>query len=210
MVTFAPGETSKTINVVVFGDNTVEDNEDFKVVLEFAIGAEIDDVEGVGMILNDDSEGGGGGGNGKGRGKPKAPREIEARDPVWWFEADGYADAQEQVQQWEFYRYFDAEIHHDEHTLDAPAPADVVLNSLFNRESVSVSLSDSLNSDSDNTNQQQHVSGRLSSRYGTSSQVMRVSTISSQQNQSDESLEKFVAETLDSVFADLDIDDLRA
>ena len=53
-LTFAPGETSKTIVVFVNGDATPEPNETFTVKLTNASGASIADSQGVGTILNDD------------------------------------------------------------------------------------------------------------------------------------------------------------
>ena len=60
---FAPGETSKTIEIVVKGDTRKEQNERFYVNLSGASGGTISDSQGAGTILNDDS---GGKGNGKG------------------------------------------------------------------------------------------------------------------------------------------------
>jgi hypothetical protein len=53
-ITFAPGETSKTITVVVNGDRKREANETFFVSLSGAFGALILDGQGLGTILNDD------------------------------------------------------------------------------------------------------------------------------------------------------------
>jgi CSLREA domain-containing protein len=53
-LTFAPGETSKTISVVVNGDTVVEPDETFFVQLTGATNATITDSEGVGTIVNDD------------------------------------------------------------------------------------------------------------------------------------------------------------
>lgn len=53
-VTFAPGEVTKTINVQVRGDFTVEPNETFFVNLSAAVNASIGDVQGLGIIENDD------------------------------------------------------------------------------------------------------------------------------------------------------------
>jgi hypothetical protein len=53
-LTFAPGETTKTITVLVNGDTVVEGNESFSVNLSGASGAKVADAQGVGTILNDD------------------------------------------------------------------------------------------------------------------------------------------------------------
>lgn len=52
-LTFAPGETSKTISIMVYGDRKKEANETFFLNLS-AYGATIADGQGVGTILNDD------------------------------------------------------------------------------------------------------------------------------------------------------------
>ena len=54
-LTFAPGETSKTITVTVYGDTTFESNETFFVNLSSATNASITDNQGAGTINNDDS-----------------------------------------------------------------------------------------------------------------------------------------------------------
>lgn len=54
-VTFAAGETSKTISIVIDGDTTVEGNETFFVNLSNASNATIGTSQGVGTILNDDA-----------------------------------------------------------------------------------------------------------------------------------------------------------
>lgn len=56
-LTFAPGETTKLITVVVTGDTTVEPNETFTVNLSGATNATITDNSGLGTINNDDSPG---------------------------------------------------------------------------------------------------------------------------------------------------------
>jgi len=64
-LTFAAGETSKTVAITVNGDTTVEPNETFTVGLSAASGATIAKASGAGTITNDDSApppGGGGGG----------------------------------------------------------------------------------------------------------------------------------------------------
>ncbi|MDY3557349.1 autotransporter-associated beta strand repeat-containing protein, partial [Gemmata sp. JC717] len=53
-LTFAPGETSKTITVAVTGDTTVEPDETFTVVLSGASNATIATGTGTGTITNDD------------------------------------------------------------------------------------------------------------------------------------------------------------
>lgn len=54
-LTFAPGETSKTISVLVNGDKLVESNEQFYVNLAGASNANIATSQGTGTILNDDA-----------------------------------------------------------------------------------------------------------------------------------------------------------
>lgn len=54
VVTFAPGEVSKTVAVQVQGDTNVEPNETFTVVLSGASNATISDSTGIGTIVNDD------------------------------------------------------------------------------------------------------------------------------------------------------------
>lgn len=53
-LTFAPGETSKTITIAVKGDKKREADESFFVNLSRAVGADVDDSQGEGLILNDD------------------------------------------------------------------------------------------------------------------------------------------------------------
>src|SRR5690606_931368 len=53
-LTFAPGETSKTIGIVVKGDRTREADESFFVNLTDVVGALVLDDQGKGTILNDD------------------------------------------------------------------------------------------------------------------------------------------------------------
>jgi hypothetical protein len=53
-LTFAPGETTKTIRVLVNGDLTEESDEWFSVYLSYAAGAVITDGEGLGGILDND------------------------------------------------------------------------------------------------------------------------------------------------------------
>jgi hypothetical protein len=54
-LTFAPGETSKTIDVLVTGDTLFETEEVFAVSLSNAVGAAIVDGQGFGTIANDDA-----------------------------------------------------------------------------------------------------------------------------------------------------------
>jgi hypothetical protein len=56
-LTFAPGETSKSVTVVVNGDTTNEPNETFFVNLTNPVNATISDNQGLGTILNDDAPG---------------------------------------------------------------------------------------------------------------------------------------------------------
>jgi probable HAF family extracellular repeat protein len=53
-LTFAPGETSKTIGIVVNGDRTAEWDETFRVTLSQATGAVLVDAQGVGTIADDE------------------------------------------------------------------------------------------------------------------------------------------------------------
>ena len=55
-LTFAPGDTTKTITVLVSGDKVKEANETFYVNLSGAVGATIADGTGIGTILNDDGK----------------------------------------------------------------------------------------------------------------------------------------------------------
>ncbi len=55
VLTFAPGETSRTMSVAVFGDTVFETNETFFVNLSNAGHAIISDAQGVGTIINDDT-----------------------------------------------------------------------------------------------------------------------------------------------------------
>lgn len=56
-LTFAPGELTKPITVLVNGDTLVEELETFFVDLSNASGATLADAEGVGRILADDNDG---------------------------------------------------------------------------------------------------------------------------------------------------------
>ena len=51
---FAPGETTKTLNVVVIGDFAAEANETFYVTLSNCLNCSISDTKGTGLIQNDD------------------------------------------------------------------------------------------------------------------------------------------------------------
>jgi aryl-phospho-beta-D-glucosidase BglC (GH1 family) len=51
-LTFAPGETQKTITVVVKGDTAVEGNENFTVLLSTPVGATLTDASGTGTIID--------------------------------------------------------------------------------------------------------------------------------------------------------------
>ena len=53
-MTFAPGETTKTVNVMVVGDLVKENNETFSVRLSAATNATILKADGVGVIIDDD------------------------------------------------------------------------------------------------------------------------------------------------------------
>jgi hypothetical protein len=54
LLTFAAGQTSKTVTVNVRGDTAVEPNETFYVNLGSPSGATILDSQGLGTVLNDD------------------------------------------------------------------------------------------------------------------------------------------------------------
>ena len=53
-LTFAPGETSKTVAIVVKGDTKVENNEQFALNLSSAVNASLPDSQLIGTISNDD------------------------------------------------------------------------------------------------------------------------------------------------------------
>ena len=55
-LTFAPGETAKTVNVAVNGDLLHETDETFRLELRNPVGASITDASGTGTILNDDAQ----------------------------------------------------------------------------------------------------------------------------------------------------------
>jgi Calx-beta domain-containing protein len=65
-ITFAPGETSATIDVGVVGDDVKEDAESFAVVLSNVANARAGDLNAVGVIVDDDGTGPGGTGPGPG------------------------------------------------------------------------------------------------------------------------------------------------
>ncbi|MFN8090604.1 MAG: Calx-beta domain-containing protein, partial [Mycobacterium sp.] len=77
-ITFAAGETSKTINVAVAGDTTVEADETFTVTLSNANGANISTASATGTITNDDASSGGTGGSGQNSGNAGDERWGEA------------------------------------------------------------------------------------------------------------------------------------
>lgn len=52
LVTFQPGETTKTVTVVVFGDTLLEGTESFLVMLSSPTGASIGDGVGVGVVTD--------------------------------------------------------------------------------------------------------------------------------------------------------------
>ena len=54
-LTFSPGETSKTVSVLIMADNVDEHDETFYINLSNPTNAAISDAQGVGTILNDDS-----------------------------------------------------------------------------------------------------------------------------------------------------------
>jgi hypothetical protein len=80
-LTFAPGEVSKTINVTIVGDNTVEPNQTFSVTLTSPTNAGIIDGSGTGTIVNDDTSG-----RGKPNGTPSEANPVAIADPIWFFE----------------------------------------------------------------------------------------------------------------------------
>jgi uncharacterized repeat protein (TIGR01451 family) len=55
VVTFAPGQTTKTVSVLVNGDNTTEPNESFVVNLYNPTQGAVTDSQGLGTITNDDA-----------------------------------------------------------------------------------------------------------------------------------------------------------
>lgn len=77
---FAPGETTKTINVTIRGDTRKEANEYLLVKLSGAVGATIADGQGQGTIANDD---GGGKGHGKGNRSDSFALAVDAAFDDW-------------------------------------------------------------------------------------------------------------------------------
>src|SRR5207244_2749600 len=55
-VTFAPGQTTQTVTVLVNGDTKFEPTEDFFVNLDTPVNATIADSQGQGTIVNDDTQ----------------------------------------------------------------------------------------------------------------------------------------------------------
>ena len=55
-VTFTPGQQSQTVSVSIKGDTTFEPNETFFVILSNASNATINDNQGIGTIINDDTQ----------------------------------------------------------------------------------------------------------------------------------------------------------
>lgn len=55
-LTFSPGETSKTVTILVNGDTSIEGDENFYVMLSNPINAIIGDGQGNGIIVNDDTQ----------------------------------------------------------------------------------------------------------------------------------------------------------
>ena len=95
-VTFAPGETQKTVSVPVTGDGTVEPDETFTLALSEPVNAELATASATGTIVDDDSReltpdpfdpppGGGGGGGGDtfdaSPDRERAPDSSEERTP---------------------------------------------------------------------------------------------------------------------------------
>jgi uncharacterized repeat protein (TIGR01451 family) len=54
-VTFAPGVTSRTVKITTVGDTIDEDDETFSLLLSGAVGATIEDGQGTGTIVDDDT-----------------------------------------------------------------------------------------------------------------------------------------------------------
>ena len=58
VLTFTPGQTSKTVDIGVVGDTTDEDNQTFSLVLSSPTGAQVSDAEAVATIQDDDDASG--------------------------------------------------------------------------------------------------------------------------------------------------------
>jgi len=56
MITFLPGTTQQTISAEILGDTTKEPHETFTVTLHTPVGAQIQDPQATGTILNDDGD----------------------------------------------------------------------------------------------------------------------------------------------------------
>jgi Calx-beta domain/FG-GAP-like repeat len=81
MLTFAPGQTTKTFTVTIKGDKGKESNESFYVLLSGASDhSQIDNAYGWGTILNDD---GGGKGSGKGNHRLSSASAFDAAIEDW-------------------------------------------------------------------------------------------------------------------------------
>jgi hypothetical protein len=76
-VHFSPGETTKSIEIVISGDTKKEKNESLYVNLSGAINGAIADSRGVGTILNDDS------GKGKGHNPAALAAAVDAAIDDW-------------------------------------------------------------------------------------------------------------------------------
>src|SRR6185503_2643303 len=53
-LSFAPGETARTVSVPIIGDENPENNETFLVTLSNPVGASIGDGSAIGTLTNDD------------------------------------------------------------------------------------------------------------------------------------------------------------
>lgn len=80
-LTFAPGETSKTVQIAIYGDRTIEADESFQLLLSEPAGnALISDPSGVGVIVNDDFHGKS---NGKGNNQLAFALAVDAAIEDW-------------------------------------------------------------------------------------------------------------------------------
>jgi chitinase len=80
-LTFAPGETTKTVQIAIYGDRTLEADESFQLLLSDPTGnALISDPLGVGLIINDDFHGRG---NGKGNHRFALALAVDAAIEDW-------------------------------------------------------------------------------------------------------------------------------